>query len=109
MIDTLFFQLEKLEKVQGSRFRVQPVESAIGITTSGRIQQGKGSEGNEPYALVTLHRPSNVDDSEVLLIIMKTLQSVAEKLTVVFPVHPRTRQHLQDLQFSSLNSLPISA
>jgi len=109
MIDTLFFQLEKLEKVQGSRFRVQPVESAIGITTSGRIQQGKGSEGNEPYALVTLHRPSNVDDSEVLLIIMETLQSVAEKLTVVFPVHPRTRQHLQDLQFSSLNSLPISA
>jgi len=53
---------------------------------------------------VTLHRPSNVDDSEMLLIIMETLQRVAEKLTVVFPVHPRTRQHLQDLQFSSLNS-----
>ena len=53
---------------------------------------------------MTLHRPSNVDDSEMLLIIMATLQRVAEKLTVVFPVHPRTRQHLQDLQFSSLNS-----
>jgi UDP-N-acetylglucosamine 2-epimerase (non-hydrolysing) len=61
-------------------------------------------EASDPYALVTLHRPSNVDDSEMLLIIMETLQRVAEKLTVVFPVHPRTRQHLQDLQFSSLNS-----
>ena len=56
------------------------------------------------YALVTLHRPSNVDDSEMLISIMRTLQRLAEKLTVIFPVHPRTRQWLQDLQLSILNS-----
>jgi len=48
----------------------------------------------ERYALVTLHRPSNVDDSENLKSILQSLLGVHEKLDVVFPVHPRTRQRI---------------
>jgi UDP-N-acetylglucosamine 2-epimerase (non-hydrolysing) len=48
----------------------------------------------EKYALVTLHRPSNVDDSTVLQGILKALLEVNEQLKVVFPVHPRTRQRI---------------
>lgn len=48
----------------------------------------------EPYALVTLHRPSNVDDATMLRPIMHTLRQVSERLQVVFPMHPRTRQRL---------------
>src|SRR5438034_9006113 len=46
----------------------------------------------EHFALVTLHRPSNVDDPHVLRRILKSLLGINERLRVVFPVHPRTRQ-----------------
>jgi UDP-N-acetylglucosamine 2-epimerase (non-hydrolysing) len=46
------------------------------------------------YALVTLHRPSNVDDPEVLERILKSLCQISSDLHVVFPVHPRTRQRI---------------
>jgi UDP-N-acetylglucosamine 2-epimerase (non-hydrolysing) len=49
----------------------------------------------ERYALVTLHRPSNVDDSASLRSILKSLLGVNEQLEVVFPVHPRTRQRIE--------------
>ena len=47
------------------------------------------------YALVTLHRPSNVDDSANLKNILESLLEVNERLEVVFPVHPRTRQRIE--------------
>jgi UDP-N-acetylglucosamine 2-epimerase (non-hydrolysing) len=55
--------------------------------------------GLEPggYALVTLHRPSLVDDPELLTRTMSALDTVAAELPVVFPVHPRTRRRLATL------------
>jgi len=47
------------------------------------------------YAVVTLHRPSNVDESAPLTSLVKQLQSVAARLPLVFPVHPRTRKNLE--------------
>ena len=46
------------------------------------------------YAVLTLHRPSNVDDAGALTRIASALGRVAEQLPVVFPVHPRTRRSL---------------
>ena len=46
------------------------------------------------YALLTLHRPSNVDDPSVLRERLDALESLAAQLPVVFPVHPRTRARL---------------
>jgi UDP-N-acetylglucosamine 2-epimerase (non-hydrolysing) len=48
------------------------------------------------YALVTLHRPSNVDDSKILRRILECIVSVSSELGVVFPVHPRTRQRIRE-------------
>jgi UDP-N-acetylglucosamine 2-epimerase (non-hydrolysing) len=48
------------------------------------------------YALVTLHRPSNVDDSGKLKSILKSLLEVRDRLDVIFPVHPRTRLRIQE-------------
>lgn len=48
------------------------------------------------YALVTLHRPSNVDSNEILKDILGALIEVNQHLDVVFPVHPRTRQRIAD-------------
>jgi UDP-N-acetylglucosamine 2-epimerase (non-hydrolysing) len=47
------------------------------------------------YVLVTLHRPSNVDDPGRLAAIAEALCRLAERHPVVFPVHPRTRARLQ--------------
>jgi UDP-N-acetylglucosamine 2-epimerase (non-hydrolysing) len=46
------------------------------------------------FVLVTLHRPSNVDDAETLRIVMKSINDVSRHLPVLFPVHPRTRARL---------------
>ena len=50
----------------------------------------------ERYALVTLHRPSNVDDDECLKSILQSLVDVSNSLEVIFPVHPRTRQRIAE-------------
>jgi UDP-N-acetylglucosamine 2-epimerase (non-hydrolysing) len=46
------------------------------------------------FALLTLHRPSNVDDPETLAKLMKVISEVSLKLPVIFPVHPRTQQKI---------------
>ena len=46
------------------------------------------------YALLTLHRPANVDDKDKLELILSRVQKVAEKIPVVFPAHPRTQKNL---------------
>jgi UDP-N-acetylglucosamine 2-epimerase (non-hydrolysing) len=46
------------------------------------------------YGLLTLHRPSNVDDPQTLEMILDTVDEVAKELPIVFPCHPRTRQRL---------------
>jgi UDP-N-acetylglucosamine 2-epimerase (non-hydrolysing) len=48
------------------------------------------------YAYITLHRPANVDDPESLRRIVEALCRLAERLHVVFPVHPRTRARLAE-------------
>ena len=62
-----------------------------------RLDQGR-------YALVTLHRPSNVDDPTMLAEIMSTLVNISRDIPVIFPVHPRTRQQLQNSKFKIQNS-----
>src|SRR5437870_2278723 len=61
----------------------------------------------ERFALVTLHRPSNVDDGRVLRAILKSLLEISERLPVIFPVHPRTRQAIAtlDVDASALHLL----
>lgn len=55
------------------------------------------ADGGRPsdYALVTLHRPSNVDEPETLRRLLQTLAEVAELLPLVFPIHPRTRARIE--------------
>ena len=46
------------------------------------------------YGLVTLHRPSNVDDPAMLAQLVAALERIAERLPLLFPIHPRTRARL---------------
>ncbi len=49
----------------------------------------------KPYGVLTLHRPSNVDDKKALTDIFEALAVVAKDLPIIFPVHPRTRKQIQ--------------
>jgi UDP-N-acetylglucosamine 2-epimerase (non-hydrolysing) len=58
-----------------------------------------GLNQDETYVLTTMHRPSNVDHPETLLEILGALNSLAEQMPVVMPVHPRTRQRIAGMNF----------
>jgi UDP-N-acetylglucosamine 2-epimerase (non-hydrolysing) len=73
MIDTLMLNLEKA--------RALKPHNSYGVEA-------------KTYVYVTLHRPSNVDDPDSLSRIMQQLQSVSEKMPVIFPLHPRTEKNL---------------
>ena len=49
------------------------------------------------YAVLTLHRPSNVDNAETMSRILDALETIAQRIPIIFPVHPRTRLNLTKL------------
>lgn len=57
----------------------------------------------EPYAVVTLHRPSNVDERDKLAELVSTLVELSSEMKVLFAIHPRTRKRLED--FGLLGSI----
>jgi UDP-N-acetylglucosamine 2-epimerase (non-hydrolysing) len=73
MIDTLAAQL--------------PIAASLDIKTLFGLEPGG-------YALVTLHRPANVDDAERFSSLIDLIRYVSERIHVFFPVHPRTRTQL---------------
>jgi UDP-N-acetylglucosamine 2-epimerase (non-hydrolysing) len=58
-----------------------------------------------PFALATLHRPANVDHPEQLDEILGTFQEISETIPLVFPVHPRTRAHLDRNHFTQSGNI----
>jgi UDP-N-acetylglucosamine 2-epimerase (non-hydrolysing) len=52
------------------------------------------------YALVTMHRPANVDDPEFLRDFLRTLDEISQELPIIFPVPPRTKQRATDFGFN---------
>jgi UDP-N-acetylglucosamine 2-epimerase (non-hydrolysing) len=89
----------KREGILSSRIRL--VGNIMIDTLVTNLEQARHSSlpdhlGLQPkgFAYVTLHRPSNVDDRDNLRLIMSELTRLAQRLPVVFPVHPRTRKML---------------
>lgn len=60
-------------------------------------QQLKTQFNLRKFGVVTLHRPANVDETNDLHTILSTLADISYELPLLFPVHPRTRQHLPAL------------
>lgn len=65
----------------------------------GRTLENYGVEQRQ-FVYVTLHRPSNVDNQESLSQIMAELKRLAKRMTVIFPMHPRTRKMLGNFNIS---------
>ncbi|HEU0098596.1 MAG TPA: UDP-N-acetylglucosamine 2-epimerase (non-hydrolyzing) [Allosphingosinicella sp.] len=69
---------------------VRPAIEAAAVPAELGVMPGR-------YGVVTLHRPSNVDDPEQLAGLVDALVSVQQRLPLVFPLHPRTAQRLNGL------------
>jgi len=67
--------------------------SELNVTSRLGVEPGK-------YALVTLHRPSNVDDPKVLGEILEALDQIGRTMPVIFPIHPRTRKRVEEFGLS---------
>lgn len=76
MIDSLMMQLE--------RARASEVLANLDLA-------------EEKYAVLTLHRPSNVDEQHAFVRILDALAQIADRLPIVFPAHPRTRKMIDEL------------
>jgi len=108
--DLLFTPSEDADRNLGregiSRNKIHRVGNAM-IDTLVRLLpkalQRKMGGLPDRYALVTLHRPSNVDDSRVLKSILESLLEVSLHLDVVFPVHPRTRARIEESGIHAAN------
>ncbi len=73
------------------------IDSLIGFMEKARQMDTLSRFGlvKEEFVLVTLHRPSNVDDPRILPRLLNALQTIQERITVVFPIHPRARKNLE--------------
>jgi UDP-N-acetylglucosamine 2-epimerase (non-hydrolysing) len=78
MIDTLLKNLPKLKQPE--------------IWATSKLEEKK-------YFVVTLHRPSNVDDATQLESLIREISANTEDYKIVFPVHPRTRKMLDQIEF----------
>ena len=85
MIDNLFYQLTRLKERMASEFATSAMKELL-MEKHGR------------YAVMTLHRPSNVDSRQVLAGLISAVNRIAEEfgLAFIFPAHPRTRARLDE-------------
>jgi UDP-N-acetylglucosamine 2-epimerase (non-hydrolysing) len=58
------------------------------------------SAKSQSYAVVTLHRPSNVDDKEKLKGILSALKEISKDMVIYFPMHPRTKKNIKQFSLS---------
>jgi UDP-N-acetylglucosamine 2-epimerase (non-hydrolysing) len=56
--------------------------------------------GVKPYAILTLHRPANIDDRRVLSQLLDASLEISKRIPVIFPAHPQTFKRIQDENLS---------
>lgn len=73
------------------------IDSLFHALPSARASGYRKRSGlRDPYLVVTLHRPSNVDDPDRLIAIGEALRELTGRFDVIFPAHPRTRQRIEE-------------
>jgi len=82
MVDNVLYQADKLTRADTSGFETAAFKA--------RVQESGGR-----YGVVTMHRPSNVDEPETFARIAGALKEIADELPLIFPVHPRTRANIE--------------
>ncbi len=97
--DNLFIEGVPAERVRFvGNVMIDSLLQQLKIAERSTIREDLGVEQSE-YAVVTLHRPSNVDDRQVFSGIINSLIAIANRLPIIFPVHPRTKAKIEEFGF----------
>jgi len=111
-LSDLLFTTEASAAVNLSREGIAPEKThfvgnimidSIRLFAEPLLRPAEARQGTDRYAVLTLHRPSNVDNEESLRTIVSILEAIREQVRVIFPVHPRTKQSLE--RFSLIDKL----
>jgi len=86
---------EKIERV--GNIMIDSLEMLRETIQKQNVPEEMGLKNGE-YGLLTLHRPSNVDDPNILQRLCQTLIRISQNISLVFPIHPRTRKNIENLQ-----------
>jgi len=73
---------------------IDSLVSALQVARPSCLRSELGLEG-KPYAVLTLHRPSNVDNEDQLTRTLDAILEVAQRIPIVFPAHPRTARNIE--------------
>lgn len=89
------------EGIEASRIRFVGnvmVDTLLHLQDKARLTRSPERYGvsGAPYAFVTLHRPSNVDSAGTLHELLLALSDLAQRMPVIFPIHPRTRGRIEE-------------
>src|SRR5688572_180684 len=79
---------------------IDSLQKSLNVARTLQTKEQLGLSGVD-YALLTLHRPSNVDLRESFERILAALEVITAKLPIVFPVHPRTKKTIAELGLSA--------
>ncbi|MEN9628792.1 MAG: hypothetical protein RJA10_2019 [Pseudomonadota bacterium] len=80
----------------------RPQARAAADTLKAHGQDPAMLDGAAGYGVVTLHRPSNVDNADTLRQLLETLRTVSQRLPLVFALHPRTRANVDRFNLAGL-------
>ncbi len=69
--------------------------NAATYSSTLEVAEFKQQRNQGPYGVITLHRPSNVDDPQTFSAIASALRELSDELPLIFPTHPRTRNNLE--------------
>ena len=99
MVDTLMKHRRKA--MQSPILEMLGLRHVLQDRQSKGISRGDKSSGLpvQPYGVLTLHRPSNVDQPQTLKPILDAIKVIGKTLPIIFPMHPRTRSKLGDFGF----------
>ena len=104
MVDTLLKHRSRAEEsdILSQLGLMKPPSQFEGSEKQGNASRDKlKNKGCIDYALVTLHRPSNVDDRLTFKEIARALSKIAEKIPILFPVHPRTMNRIKEFELEN--------
>jgi len=94
MIDSLKTFIEKAKKSE----IIKALNKKSNHDRNGFIKENQ-------FVLVTLHRPSNVDNQEMLSMILSALMDVSDEFPILFPMHPRTQKLMKELPNDFINTI----
>lgn len=80
------------------------IDTLIRLKSEARLK-AKIKIDEQDYALLTLHRPHNVDDRDVFRNILQALREISRKIPIIFPAHPRTQKRIKSFGYEEYFNL----